>query len=66
MAAVVDPRMLFVIEIALSMLSQWYVTWETYKDHGSAVIRRIALNAKCRGLVYHDRALAKAVEVIRV
>lgn len=56
----IDPRRVFVTEIALSMLEQWYTTWEGFKDHRNGDIRRLALHSKARGLVCHDRALAKA------
>ena len=56
----IDPRRIFVIEIALSMLEQWYSTWEGFKEHRDGTIRRLALHAKTRGLVCHDRYLLKA------
>lgn len=56
----IDPRRVFVTEIALSMLEQWYTTWECFRGHRDAEIRRLALHSKARGLVCHDRALAKA------
>lgn len=56
----IDPRRIFVTEIALSMLEQWYMTWEGFKDNRDGDIRRLALHSKVRGLVCHDRALAKA------
>ncbi|CAN2983273.1 MULTISPECIES: hypothetical protein [Pseudomonas] len=56
----IDPRRIFFIEIALSMLEQWYSTWEGFKEHRDGTIRRLALHSKARGLVYHDRCLLKA------
>lgn len=60
----IDPRRVFVTGIALSMLGQWYSTWEGFKVHRDGTIRRLALHSKARGLVCHDRALTKAEEVI--
>lgn len=56
----IDNRRLLIIQIALSMLEQWYSTWEGFKAHQDGGIRRLALHAKARGLVCHDRALLKA------
>lgn len=56
----IDSRRLLIIQISLSMLEQWYTTWEGFKDHRNGDIRRLALHSKARGLVCHDRALAKA------
>lgn len=60
----IDSRRLLIIQIALSILGQWYTTWEGFKDHRDAEIRRLALHSKARGLVCHDRALAKAEEAL--
>ncbi|MFT8234773.1 hypothetical protein ACLNBI_24905 [Pseudomonas guariconensis] len=56
----IDNRRLLIIQVALSMLEQWYSTWEGFKGHHDGGIRRLALHSKARGLVYHDRALLKA------
>lgn len=61
----IDPRRIFVIEIALSMLEQWYSTWEGFKEHRYGTIRRLALHSKARGLVYHDRCLIKSEVAFR-
>lgn len=55
-----DNRRLLIIQIALSMLEQWYSTWDGFKSHQDGGIRRLALHSKARGLVCHDRALLKA------
>ncbi|KQQ62954.1 hypothetical protein ASF66_00955 [Pseudomonas sp. Leaf129] len=60
----IDPRRVFVTEVALSMLEQWYTTWEGFRSHKDSTIRRLALHAKTRGLVCHDRTLAKSEVVI--
>ncbi|UNY42255.1 hypothetical protein PP918_gp47 [Pseudomonas phage UFJF_PfDIW6] len=61
----IDPRRIFFIEIALSMLEQWYSTWEGFKEHRDGTIRRLALHSKARGLVYHDRCLIKSEVAFR-
>ena len=55
-----DPRRILVTEIALSMLEQWYSTWEEFKENRDGTIRRLALHSKARGLVCHDRCLIKS------
>jgi hypothetical protein len=55
-----DSRRVFVTEIALLMLEQWYSTWDAFNGHSHGSIRRRALSSKARGLVCHDRILAKA------
>lgn len=56
----IDQRRILVAEIALSVLEQWYSTWEDFKDHRDDTICRLALRAKTHGLVYHDRCLIKS------
>lgn len=56
----IDRRRELITQIALSMLEQWYSTWDSFKDHHAGEVRRMALHSKARGLCYHDRALIKA------
>ncbi|MEJ5039953.1 hypothetical protein LOY33_13080 [Pseudomonas sp. B21-036] len=53
----------WIIQIALSSLEQWYVTWDLFKRYGDAEVRRRALAAKTYGLVWHDRHLKRGIEV---
>ncbi len=59
-----DQRMQFAVEVSLSMLKQWYVTWEQFREIRSWSSRCVAWKSKCRGLVFHDRALRMCAEVI--
>ncbi|MBF8720479.1 hypothetical protein [Pseudomonas guariconensis] len=61
----IDQRRLLIIQIAISMLEQWYSTWEGFKSHHDGGIRRLALCSKARGLVYHDRALLKGAKAMQ-
>jgi hypothetical protein len=44
-------------QLAISMLQQWYSIWEDFQGNRSGEMRRLALHAKARGLVHHDRCL---------
>lgn len=56
-------KMLWITQVALSSLEQWYVTWEMFRSHGDAEVRRRSLSCKAHGLVWHDRHLVKGWEV---
>lgn len=53
-------RQLLIIELALSMLEQWYTTWLAFGGHSAGEIRGLSLCAKTRGLIIHDRVLLKS------
>lgn len=58
-----DQRRCWITQVALSSLEQWYVTWDMFQRYGSGEVKRRALCAKAHGLVWHDRHLAKGMEV---
>ena len=52
-------KKLWIAQVALSSLDQWYVTWQMFRSYGDAEVRRRALSCKAHGLVWHDRHLVK-------
>lgn len=56
-------KKLWIAQVALSSLDQWYVTWEMFRSYGDPEVRRRALSCKAYGLVWHDRHLVKGQEV---
>lgn len=47
-------------DTALTVINGWYVLWFRYRNSRDATIRRLALRAKCKGTVGHDRILVAA------
>lgn len=45
---------------ALTVLNSWYTLWFRYRNSKHAEARRLALRAKCKGIVGHDRVLIAA------
>lgn len=60
----IDARQEYAVLVALSMLTQWYVTWEGWRGNSDPVLRQLALSSKLKGLVYHDRALIRPHSII--
>lgn len=60
-----DARHEYAVLVALSLLTQWYVTWDGWRVHSDPLRRQLALSSKLKGLIYHDRYLARRQSIIR-
>lgn len=60
-----DARHEYGVLVAQLMLTQWYVTWDSWRDHSDPDLRRLALSSKLKGLISHDRVLIRAHTITR-
>ncbi|QSL90511.1 hypothetical protein [Pseudomonas atacamensis] len=55
----------YAVHVAQLVLTQWYVTWDSWRNHSDPVLRGLALFSKVNGLICHDHALIRAKSNIR-